>query len=84
MFINALSKIKGRTMYQEYQIKGQSYHLFDEGPGVPYGLYREDAEDFVLLAKVAGDVAPPLEQIEAYVLHGCPLLTAQSNPARLH
>ena len=78
------STVNGRTMYREYKINGLSYHLFDEGPGVPYGLYREDGDDFALLAKVPGDDAPALEQVEAYVLRGCALLGAHSDPALLH
>ena len=78
------STVKGRTMYQEYIISGLSYHLFDEGPGVPYGLYRENGDDFILLAKVPGDDAPALEQVEAYVLRGCALHGAQSDPALFH
>ena len=84
MITYSQNTIKGRTMYQEYKVDGLSYHLFDEGPGVPYGLYREDADDFILLAKVPGEDAPALEQVEAYVLRGCALHAVHTDPARLH
>ena len=84
MITSSQYTIKGRTMYREYKVNGQTYHLFDEGPGVPYGLYREDADNFILLAKVPGDDAPALEQVEAYVLRGCALHGVHSDPALFH
>jgi hypothetical protein len=78
------SAVRGRTLYREYEIKGYNYHLFDEGPDAPYGLYREHDDDFVLVARVDGDDAPSQQQVEAYVLRGAYLHGGNSNPARLH
>ena len=84
MITGSQAAVTGRTMYKKYHVAGETYHLLDEGPNTPYGLYREGGDDFILVAWVPGDDAPAQEQIEAYVLYGCALHGGHGRGAMLH